>query len=122
MVMNNCGKGTTLIIGTLVGGEYRRSRDPELRKLLSPYIFSEVTVENVANRAVFSARLVHCREKDILFLMNFAPEAERPTLKLEKNYSTVRNVETGEILKMAEKQFSAAGPPQEAMVLLLEDR
>jgi beta-galactosidase GanA len=122
IVQNNYGKGTALIIGTLVGGEYHKSRDPQLRQFLSAYISSEVAVENTTAQASFAARLVHCREQDILFLLNCGQSPEAPVVRLEKNYSTAQNIETGEVFKIAENKLSAAVPPRDALVLLLEDR
>jgi beta-galactosidase len=120
IVRNRYGKGTALIIGSLVGSAYHRDRDPQLRRFLSAYVSSEVAVENTTAQAVFTARLVHCREHEVLFLLNFAPEAERPAVKLEGGYATARNIETGEDLEIAGNTLSAEVPPRDALVLLLE--
>ena len=140
IVRNHYGKGTALIIGSLVGGAYHQSRDLNLRRFLSAYVASDVAVENLSPQAIadggdegdeyipfipcirLAARLVHCREHDVLFLMNFAPEAERPTIRLEQGYATARNIETGEVFEIAQNRLSAAVPPRDALVLLLGDR
>ena len=53
IIRSGYGKGSAMIIGTLVGGEYYKSHDPRLRQFLSTYISSEVTVENITARSQF---------------------------------------------------------------------
>jgi len=121
IIQTKYGNGTALIIGTLVGIEYCKSRNAELRKFFSPYISSEVVIENVLDYTGFSARIIHCRNNDILFLMNFSSVAENPLVKLERNYSSARNIDTGEVFTIGGSVLSAEVPPREALVLLLED-
>ena len=120
IIRNHYGKGTALIIGTLVGGEYHTSRDRNLRQFLSATISSEVAVENVTAQASFAARLVHCREKDILFLLNCGQSPEAPVVRLEKEYATGRNIETGNVSSFQRSTISVEISPRDAQVLLLE--
>jgi hypothetical protein len=105
----------------LVGGAYHKSRDPQLRQFLSAYISSEVAVENIAAQASFAARLVHCQNKDILFLLNCGQASEAPVVRLEKGYATGMNIETGKVSGFQGNAISVEVPLRDAQVLLLEE-
>jgi beta-galactosidase GanA len=121
IVRNRYGEGTALVIGALVGGAYHRNRDPQLRQFLSAYVASEVAVENVAARALFAARLVHCREHDVLFLLNCGQSPETPVVRLEKAYATGTSIETGKAVDFRGNTISVEVPPRDVQVLLLEE-
>ena len=120
VIRSTYGKGSTLLIGTNIGQEYSITRNEAMRKFLSPYLTSEMSVENIVSPTTFSVRLVHCKEKDVLFLMNFGDNHEKPTVRMEQAYARIQDIETDEILGTAVKDISIKVPPKTAKILLLD--
>ena len=120
IVKSSYGKGSTLLIGTLLGREYNKNRDAQTRKFISPYLKSELAVNSVSSPTCFSSRLVHCQKVDFLFLLNFGDSLEKPIVHLPQQYSKAMNVELGKLLELKDVTLSLEVPAKEAKIILLE--
>jgi beta-galactosidase len=119
VIRSKYGKGSTLLIGTVIGKGYEKNQDAALRSFLAPYLPSELSVKNIVSPTSFTCRLIHCKNSAMLILMNAGEKSEKPTIIMEQKYSKIKDIETGEMIGKPGNEVSVEVPYRGARIILL---